>query len=202
MTKYLPEAIFDILYLGKNLQKKIEDFSLYEIQTFSYLSCLLSLYDGNPASDWNYVFIKSSKGGPYSLDLANSFSFLTNNDFIRASANNYFNLTEKGDKYLENYYNLISFEIRKKYLETSIKSISIIPASLIKNAIKNEPLLMSANNTDSIKTLIDEESYSLKFLYNQFASLRYVINGKYKSLIIPAVLWLESLSNKEELYDS
>lgn len=75
-----PEAIFDTLFIGERLQRKIDDFSEYEIQFFAYFSCLLSLYDGNTANDWKYSFAKTQLGSPFSNEISLSIKTLTASD--------------------------------------------------------------------------------------------------------------------------
>ena len=85
----LPEAIFDVLYLGKNIQDRLNDFNISEIQFLAYLSCLISLYDKNPISFWKYQFIKSENSSPYSLEIHSSINFLKQNGYIEETTWSY-----------------------------------------------------------------------------------------------------------------
>ncbi|WP_291087020.1 hypothetical protein [Flavobacterium sp. BFFFF1] len=192
------EAVFDMLYIGNKLQFKIEDFSLSEINFFSYLSCLLSLYDGKMIDNWEYGFIKSSLGSPISTDLDKALNALCSNGSLCKSegVDGYYNLLPNGEKMLELYSTLYKFSWRIPYLEASCKSLSLMPFGIVKDAISNEPVLKSANNTVNRRSLLEESNPATKSLHNQFSLLKVALEDKFSDLLIPAVVWIESL-NKE-----
>ena len=193
-----PESIFDTLYIGSKVESKIEDFSQYEVQFFSYLSCLLSLYEGNPLSFWEYSFVKTLMGSPFSLDIQEAWIFLQSKSSIEETTEGYVKLTEKGRLEIQFYLTLHSFKQRAKYLDTACKSLSLIPMSYIKEAIYNEPVLKSARSFTR-KFLLDETSPATQVLYAQFGMLKEALKeDDYENLLIPAVVWLESLKAKRE----
>lgn len=197
-----PEAIFDTLFIGQRLQRKIEDFSQYEIQFFAYFSCLLSLYEGNTVEDWKYSFVKTELGSPYSIDIDLSIQTLLASGKLSQTENTkeYFTINEEGIEFY-NFQNeaAISLEGRKKYLITACNTISLIPFGAIKEAVSREPVLYSAGKSLSTKSLLENSSPATKVLYSQFKDLKLALQDKYKDLIVPAVVWLESLNpeNKE-----
>ena len=89
-----PEAIFDTLYIGSRIESKLDDFSHPEVQFFAYLSCLLSLYNGNPLSFWEYSFIKTQLGSPYSVDIKEAWNFLKSKASVEQTTEGYSKLTE------------------------------------------------------------------------------------------------------------
>lgn len=191
-----PEAIFDILFIGQRLQSKIEDFSKYEIQFFAYFSCLLALYEGNPLTSWNYSFIKAELGSPYSIDIDISInSLLAAGKLLKKDKDqDYYVITNEGKLFFE-FQNEISTYLadRRKYLNTACNTISIIPFGTVKEAISNEPVLFSANNSFAKRSLLDDSNPATKLLYAQFEELRIALQDKYQDLIVPAIVWLESL---------
>jgi hypothetical protein len=196
MMESNPDAIFDALYISRNLQRKIDDFSMYEVQFFSYFACLLSLYDGNAVDSWNYGYIKTEFGSPYSSDIHKAVTILKINDFFKEidEANNYFVLTEKGDRFLSYQEdNIASIVWRRKYLNAACESISLLPLGNIKEALNDEPVLSSAGQSTSKKNLLQDTNPATKVLYSQFKSLRAALEGKYDDIIIPAVVWIQAL---------
>ncbi|MDP9048702.1 MAG: hypothetical protein M3N14_11230 [Bacteroidota bacterium] len=191
-----PEAIADTLIIGSLLQTKISDFSIAEIQFFSYFSCLLALYDGKTVDDWKYQFIKSSVGSPFSNDLRMSFDLLNANNSLKQSDEGYFKITANGQARINFYRTQKIINWRIKYLETACKSLSLIPYGHVKEAISNEPVIFSANNSSVSKNLLETTNPATKTLHAQFASLKEALNEEYKSLIGPAVVWLEALNIK------
>ena len=195
-----PEAIFDILFIGKHVQSKLGDFSLTEIQFLAYLACLISLYDKNPIAFWKYQFIKNDNASPYSIEIHTSLQFLSQNSYVDIDGY-YYKITTKGLDRLSFFDSLHSFKSRKKYLEIVCKSLSIIPINLIKESLKNEPIMKSAYHSTGKRFLLDEDTPALKALYNDFFHLNSALGNDYKSLLAPAVVWLQSLSSKNYKYD-
>lgn len=191
-----PEAILDILYIGNKLEVKMKDFSLSEIQFFAYFSCLLSLYDGNTIESWTYSFIKSDLGSPYSSDIHRALETLITNNFLYSSEETpgYYCLSERGKVSLKFYETLSTLASRIKYLDTSCRSISLMPFGLIKEAINKEPVIKSANVTFNKKNLLEESNIATQHLRYQFASLKKALETEYSDLILPAMVWLDSLN--------
>lgn len=198
-----PEAIFDVFYLGKNIQDRLNDFNISEIQSMAYLSCLISLYDKNPISFWKYQFIKSENSSPYSLHIHSSVDFLKQNGYIEETTSYYFKLSDKGLNQLSFFDTLSSFNVRKKYLDIVCKSLSIIPLNLIKASIKEEPIMKSAFHSTGKRILLDTDTPAMKALYSEFSSLYSALGSEYSyNLLAPAIVWLQSLSKRNVAYDS
>lgn len=189
-----PESILDTLYIGSKLQSKIGDFSLSEVQFFAYLSCLLSLYDGHPVSSWNYSFIKSNLGSPYSADVHRALDLLLSNGSIVETSENFYKITDKGIKNLTFYKTQMLLKWRAIYLETACRSLSILPYGTIKEALTNEPVMSSARNSLTSRSLLENSNPATEALYIQFSSLKSALEGQYKTLIGPAIVWIESLN--------
>lgn len=195
-----PEAIFDILYLGKSIQDRLADFNISEIQFLAYLSCLISLYDKNPISFWKYQFIKNENSSPYSLDIHSSMNFLNQNSYIEETTPYYYVISEKGLIQLSFFETLRSFNLRKKYLEIVCKSLSIIPLNLIKESIKEEPIMKSAFHSTGKRFLLDKDTPAMKALYGDFSNLYSALGNEYNNnLLAPAIVWLQSLSNRNNI---
>ena len=194
-----PEAIFDTLYIGSKIESKLDDFSQPEVQFFAYLSCLLALYGGNPLSFWEYSFVKTQLGSPYSVDINEACNFLKSKASEEQTTEGYSKLTEKGRAEINFYLTLHAFKQRMQYLDAACKSISLIPVGYIKKAIQNEPVLKTARSSRSRKFLLDESSPAIHALYEQFGTLKEALKEvEYKDLLIPAVVWIEALNAKEQ----
>ena len=194
-----PEAIFDTLYIGSRIESKLDDFSHPEVQFFAYLSCLLSLYNGNPLSFWEYSFVKTQLGSPYSVDIKEAWNFLKSKVSVEQTSEGYSKLTDKGRDEIDFYLTLHAFKQRVKYLDAACKSLSLIPVGYIKKAIQNEPVLKTARTSISRKFLLDESSPATHALYEQFATLKEALKDKdYKDFLIPAVVWIEALNKQKQ----
>lgn len=196
-----PEAVFDTLFIGQRLQRKIEDFSQYEIQFFAYFSCLLSLYEGKTVTDWKYSFVKTELGGPYShaIDEAIQTLLATGRLSQNEKSEEYFTVNKSGMQFFD-FYNQVtsSWAERKKYLTTACDTISLIPFGVIKEAVIREPVLTSAGISFAKISLLESSTPATQVLYSQFRDLKLALEDKYPDLIVPAVVWLESLNPENQ----
>ena len=187
-------SIYDTMYIGSALQKRLNDFSHYEIQLFGYLSCLLSLYEGNPVSAWGYSFIKNELGSPYSRELEESLNALISRKLFEETDGGFFKLSDAGNIELSKFSTMHSNQARHKYLNASCSSIQLLPYGVVKDSITKEPILQSANHHQMRRLLTDDDSPAFTALYEQFDMLKAALSDQKKSLIIPAVVWLEYLN--------
>jgi len=195
----MPEAFFDSLYLTNSLGRELGDVSFSEVNLFSYLACLLSLYDSNPVSFWGYRFIKNKYGAPYSFEIEKSVNRAKSNGFIQFSDDNYFELTTDGQDILTVLETHTQYESRLKYLRVSYECITMLPYGLIKESITNEPLITSANNKESRNILIESDSGAISILYNHFEILKRALDDKYDDLMVPAIVWLRKIFDKSSV---
>jgi len=197
------EAVFDTLFLGSQLQNRLSDFSNYELQIFAYLSCLLSLYDGEPVSFWGYSFIKNDLGSPYSREINESIEALIAKREIIKSDGDFLRITDYGLSELEVYSSFRSNVSRLKFLQAACESINLISYGQVKESISQEPILKSAGLQEQRRLLIDIDSPAFSILYDQFEMLKVALENKFSNLVMPAVIWLKYLGDKNlGKYDS
>ena len=182
-------AIYDMISLTDKLEKQLGDVSIAEIQMFSYLSCVLSIFEGNNSNEWGYRFIKNEYGSPYSQDLENVFSHFQSNKMIDVQED-YFKLNDVSLRKYSILKKMNLFKNREKYLSVSTKSIKFLSYSQVRKSLYNEPTLYFSKQSSNKKLLLDDESASIHQLYSQFSKLRIAIDKKYDELIIPALAWM------------
>ncbi|GAB5476319.1 MAG: hypothetical protein Mars2KO_44180 [Maribacter sp.] len=192
-----PYSTYDCLSLVFKLEKVLGDVAEEELQMFSYLSCLLSLYDGKSLAFWNYSFIKTTLGAPFSSTLMEAVKYLLDIGSLN-SEGGYLRITDFGKSQLEILMDLDLNLNREKYLDAAVKCIEYSPYSVVKEALFKEPILHDSFGLDSRKTLIDKEDFSLGQLYDQFNHLHNALQGKYSDhLVVPAMTWLSFLINHQ-----
>lgn len=190
-------AVYDIFSLSLKLQETLEDVSLDEIQMFSYLSCLLSVYDGHSANKWGYFFIKNEIGAPYSDQLENSLTHLVKNNFFQMKDEEYFTVNNIAvDKY-NMLTSLDSYKAREHFLDAATKCIKFVPYGDVRKALHLEPTLNIAKGVDNRRILLDTDGASIELLYKQFETLHTALEDKYKNLVIPALVWMSFNSKKQ-----
>src|SRR5689334_17055288 len=110
-----PLAFFDALLLARQLTELVQGFSRFEIHLLSYAACLLWLYDGKPYSEWEYEFISSAAGLPYSADIetvldeAESLGFIEQRDHLLI-------LSPAGQVELDLQQSFQSNQLRQRYI--------------------------------------------------------------------------------------
>ncbi|WP_126245013.1 hypothetical protein [Chitinophaga rhizosphaerae] len=191
-------GIFDSLYVGAKLQEKLGDFSSYEVQLFGYLSCLLSLYNGNPISNWGYAFIKNDLGSPYSKILDESLEALLIKGDMEKDEGGFMKLSDTGHVLLNNYSSFPSNRNRITSLEAACKSIQLLPYGVVKDSISKEPIMNYANQHTNKRLLSDQDGPAFSILYDQFEMLKNALGGSRDNLVVPAVVWLEYLAEKKK----
>jgi hypothetical protein len=198
MNMIQSNAVFDTLFLGSQLQNRLSDFSNYELQIFSYLSCLLSLYEGEPVAFWGYTFIKNDLGSPYSREINDSIEALIAKGSIIRSDRNFLKVSDGGLIELEIYSSFHSNVSRIKFLQAACDSINLISYGTVKDSISKEPILKSAGQQDNRRLLIDNESPAFSVLYDQFEMLKIALENKFSNLVMPAIVWLKYLDNNNK----
>lgn len=196
----IPEAIYDVLYVTAKLGEKFGDAEVSEVHLFCYLSCLLSLYQGNLLVSWGYSFISSNLGAPYSSDLDSSINILINAGLLEISGN-YLTLTASGYEALNILGTFEQNAKREKCLSAACLSAFTLPFGTLRRGLLNEPVLKNAISLDKTERLLDERNPSNTLLYDQFNLLRESISSKSHDLIIPSTVWLTFLFNKTTLAD-
>lgn len=188
---------YDALSLTLKLQEKLDDVSVDEIQMFSYLACLLSIYDGKGANDWGYLFIKNELGAPYNNDIVETIKVLADTRMVKMKDREYFLAT----RLAHDRYALLSkmkmYEDREKYLSASAKCIKFVPYADVRSALYEEPTLLYSKRIDERQILLDGNSATIHLLYRQFDNLRTALRDRYKNLVIPALVWMSHNSNRQ-----
>lgn len=185
--------VFDVLAIGNSLQNKLQDFSRGEVQLFSYLSCLLSLYDSNPTAFWSYTFIKNEVGSPFSESIDRAIDNLIYKQEIIEKEDGYLYISESG---INTYGSLSSFFMYQKrhlYLKVACESIRSLPFGNVREAINNEPVLKGMRKLPDTRILNDDQSAAIQVLYSQFHNLKIALEDKYDDLLIPSLVWINYL---------
>jgi len=190
-------VVYDTLSLIARLEKKLLDVSSDELQLFSYLACLLSVYDGLDSNKWGYRFSHTKLGAPYNEGFRLSLNALVLKKLLICKGNDYFQTTEAGLEKLSTLSNMSIYAGRERYLEASAQSIKFVPYGDVRSALLEEPTLKHAQGLDASHVLLDSESASIEFLYEQFELLKTALNSKYKNLVIPALVWMSKNAGQQ-----
>jgi hypothetical protein len=182
-----PAAFLDTLSIVTVLGPALVGVSRLEVHRVSYLSCLLALYEGHPVGSWGYGYARTDFGTPYSPDLNDALDSLTSLGRLVLSERRY-RTTETGEALLKTLSDMKHLRQRCRYVGAATGSASIVPPSLIADALDNEPTVQRAFVREKGGELL--EGPALQLLHEQFVGLAAVLGKESENLLVPSVLWL------------
>jgi hypothetical protein len=184
------QATFDGLAIVGHLEKPLRGVTNSEVHLLAYLACLLAVSRGRPVSDWNYRFVRSSWGAPYSPDIeaaleeARTGALLEGEEMSR--------LTGEGREFLDFLYGRSQHAWRSPYLAGATGSALAIPPGIIRDALRQEPGLRATELHLGAQPLLDKGS--LTMLHEHFRALSEAIGPNLTDLMIPSVIWIRYLA--------
>jgi hypothetical protein len=193
-----PYAAFDSLYISAALGTNIRRPVVAEIHAFAYLACLLSLYRGQPVSDWGYGFAGTRDGSPFSPEIEGAVRAMASTGYLHVSEGD-IGITDSGRAELSTFQELFQNRERATYLEPACSSSLTMPVGVIRHALTQEPTLKPTSRLATTRPLLDGPY--LPRLYDQFAALGHTVGVEHKDLLIPATVWLGYLWRASEMQD-
>ena len=185
-----PYSTFDCLCVSEALSLHFESFSRSDAHLMVYLACLLSLYDGNPVSDWGYSFAGTMAGIPFSSEIQLSLDMLAMAGML-AVDNGRHSLTKSGTEELSALSSFRQNIQRRRFLDGATSALYSMPVGAVREALLNEPELGRARVLQSTRVLLDGAGIHL--LYDQFGALSDAIGVRLDDLAVPALTWLSCL---------
>ncbi len=187
----VPEAFFDCLQIASELGDSLNGVSRMDFQRLTYLSCLLSIYQAKPVSDWGYKFANTGAGTPFSDELNEAVAFLARTSQID-ERDGRFALTESGKSMLQTLRGFSSNDGRSACLDAACASMLAVPLATMAQGLDHEPTV-AASHQRSNSTMLLEEPH-LRLLHEHFAVLSKVIPPHVADLFSPSILWLSYVS--------
>lgn len=187
-------ATFDVLYIASSTKHSYPDLSFYELNFLSYFACLMSLYDGNPTTEWNYSFFKNNDGVPVSSAIAEAVMVLSKNGEIHEESS-YYEILPNGEYSLEVFKEFSIFNKRIKYLQAACDCLLMESIVSLSSILSSDPVI-SESASHTLKRLNSKENVSLVSLHNQFETIEKVV-GLQKELFVPAYMWIQYLKLKK-----
>ncbi|WP_138922437.1 hypothetical protein [Hylemonella gracilis] len=189
-----PEAFFDTLRIADVLDKPLGGVSRMEIQRISFLSCLLSIYQAKPVSDWGYRFANTGAGTPFSDQLNEAVGHLLNQALLTESGSR-LRITVSGRVMLAMLSKFDSMAERPPCLEAACASMLAVPRSTMSDGLDQEPTIAASHLRSSATMLLEEPHLSM--LHEHFSVLAQVIPPSQGDLLSPSVLWLSYMAQSK-----
>lgn len=194
-----PTAAFDALAICRQLGRNAGGATAAEVQVLAYLSCLLSVYDGQEATTWGYSFAATPAGSPYAPDLAEA------TDRIRAAGwlvdrGPVVVVSDAGTSEFEALSTFPSKRPRLRYLEAATAATTLLPLPSVADALAYEPQLRRAlDHLGGLDELLDEEGVRLiEPHFTAVAEALADVSAAGDELLVPAVVWLTYLAEVGE----
>lgn len=189
----IPEAAFDVLAIVAGLTPPFSEVLFSEVHLFAYLSCLLSLYDGQPVADWGYSFAGTREGSPYAHPLSDSIQSLYGSGFLIGDER-LIQISEAGRQEYEFLCTLSQNIRRTEYVAGACASVLALPLGVVRAALSQEPALKRTAALAATRPLLESADQSV--LYEQFEALSEAVGVDIHDLMVPAVAWLMYLSRE------
>lgn len=186
------EAVYDALEITYQFEDIAAGVTEAEIEHFSYLACLLSVYKGEPPASWGYRFTSTSFASPYSISLRDAKSVLLSSGLISKGTEGLV-LTEDGHRVRSEHSRLTRFYKRLEYLNAACGSAILMPLPIVSDSIRLEPELRGAIELSSKRELLGEGGSAA--LLDHFKLIEESLQGD-ENLLVPAVVWLEFMASK------
>ena len=180
----------DALYISEALSSFAGGAAAVELHLFSYLACLLSVYDGRAADQWRYPFVATPAGAPYAEVLAQE------TDRLRAAGmlldqGPLLTLSDRGRDLLATLAGLSTGREREPYLEAACAVASVLPLPTVVHAVTAEPGLRNALHANAPRGLLGETEVTL--VDEQFGAVTEALAERvpeHTDLLVPTALWI------------
>ena len=185
-----PEAFFDALSLGAGITDLVDGFARPELHLFSYASCLLSLYEGQPAADWGYEFVSTPHGLPFAqaideaIDVSLALGLMHSHGALIA-------LTEDGRAELNSLRLFEGNQARERFLAGASDALLVLNPGNVREAFNYDSAisyLRLGNRTEWLLT-----SPEVERIYQNFQQIRNALDYEATDLSVPLISWLKYL---------
>jgi hypothetical protein len=183
--------VFDSLFIANFSTPKGYAITLSEVTYFAYLACLLSVYRGEPAGHWGYVFAATKSMSPFSDALGEATETLANAGRLEKFAGGV-RVTDRGVEDLNGYRGQHLFHARQEFLRAACNSSLAVPLPAVGEALSKEPDLKSALAICASRELLLDDA-GPRALHRHFRGLVDAIPDK-SDLFLAAVTWIGLLA--------
>jgi hypothetical protein len=186
-------AGYDALFVTDALSRFADGAAAVELHLFSYLACLIAVYDGRGSQEWQYPFVSTPAGAPFAEVLAEEA------DRLRAAgrlldAGPLLVLSDLGKSELEALRSFPSAELRTRYLEVACSAATLLPLPTVAHAVSQEPGLRHALSAHAPRQLLGNAE--LMLVDEEFGAVTEALverPGEHHDLLVPTTLWLSYL---------
>jgi len=191
VSEIAPEAYFDALVILCDAPSSAAPMSVIEMHLFSYLGCILALFQGKSIGEWGYSYSITSEGFPFSPELEDARKAILNrglininNDGLLSSIQPQLNLE------LEVLLKVKDWGQRRLWMKSSTECALVFPLGSIRYAISQTPGMLTANKLRQRSKLL--ENHDITKLYDEYGIVSQVLGTDNNDVLAPAVIWLSA----------
>lgn len=185
---FTPEAYFDCLALLSNAPASVRPLSSRELHLFSYLACLLALFEGEPIADWGYEFALTSRGYPHSADFEAAREALVRTGMLVAADDDSLAVSGRAIAELEALSSLSNLNSRLRWLTAATDCALALPVGSIRYAVTSRPDLIAATGSGHPRDLVTD--LYVAQIHDERTLIEAALGGESADLLAPAVAWL------------
>lgn len=186
-----PEAFFDSLSLAHKLDNSLDGFRLEELHLFSYFASILFLYKGRPLADWGYRYIIDSNGYPFSDEVNEAITRHLRNGMFEENEG-YFAITGRGTDEFIRFVEYPTFQVREEFISAACTTSILVTYTKTRSALLNDSELKKVREIGGERWVEQEE------VYQKFKEISEAVGVVADDLIIPAVSWVNYISESEK----
>lgn len=190
-TQILPEAYMDALFIFDSAPSSISPLSIVEFHLFSYLGCILALFNGTPISEWGYKYSINSFGFPFSAEIEEARKNLISRGLITIDSAG---LQTVNKEYIKSEISLVgtfgSWDSRRIFMKYATACALTLPIGSIRYAVNSSDSTLSAIELKQRRMLLSSEDITL--IYDEYKLIKSLLNNDSDDLLSPAVIWLSA----------
>jgi hypothetical protein len=185
-----PQAYLDCLFIADRMTDLVGGFSRAEQHLFSYASCLLSLYEGQPCGEWGYEFVSTTNGLPFAtqLDEAIEAGHAYGYFFSEGSLSK---LTAQGREELAIWTLMEGNHERLRYLAGATDALLVFSPGNVREAFDYDPAIKFLKDQQTSAWMLEQPIVDR--LYTNFQEIRRILADDTRDLSLPLITWLKYL---------
>ncbi len=186
-----PEAYCDAICILSDAPLSLKPMSIIELHLFSYLGCVLALFDGHALGDLGYEYAVTSEGFPFSVKLEEARKHLVSRGLISLDDHGYMlPVRPHLDTELDLILSIESLSLRRSWFRTATECALALPIGSIRYAIGQSPGMSASVPLGQRNNLLGVDDVEL--LYDEYGIVQDALGNQAQELLSPAVLWLSA----------
>ncbi|HEP8042938.1 hypothetical protein ACOWPK_19605 [Pseudomonas aeruginosa] len=186
-----PEAYCDALFIVNDAPSSVLPISVVEMHLFSYLGCILALFQGSPLGRWGYRYAITTEGFPFSAELESARNKATSSGLFSVDDNGMLGRTSRLAEESDALASIgESWRQRREWLRAATACALALPVGSIRYAINQSPGLVSSLRLGQKRALLQGDDVSQ--LYEEYGVIRSVLGEQARDVLSPAVIWLSA----------